>query len=327
MIRRSRGAGVVGEVMDGHRPAIWVSDLYSAQRGHAEAWQICLAHQLRDCRYRHRGGRRHLRPAHEGAAAARRRAGPPPSQPGREHPPRIPPPPRHAPRRRHGARPHQPPRPAAAKALRHAARAPLHLPRPSRGHRRQQWQRARASPHRHLQQSHRRLPLRPGAPISTPPSAPSSAPPHGAASTPIRPSATPYRASPSSPRVEQLGDDSLYGQDGDDLLVGGSGADELLGGAGNDTLFGGSGGDVFAFDDGFGQDVISDFRAGDQINLAADLNGSGIENAADVIPLVSGGTTASGTTFTLITIGPTPSGWRRSTRRLRRPDRDWVQVG
>jgi transposase len=28
-----------------------VSDLYGAQRGHAEAWQICLAHQLRDCRY------------------------------------------------------------------------------------------------------------------------------------------------------------------------------------------------------------------------------------------------------------------------------------
>jgi transposase len=36
--------------MAGHRPAIWVSDLYSAQRGHAAAWQICLAHQLRDCR-------------------------------------------------------------------------------------------------------------------------------------------------------------------------------------------------------------------------------------------------------------------------------------
>jgi len=51
VIRRSRGAGVVREVMDGHRPAIWVSDLYSAQRGHAEAWQICLAHQLRDCRF------------------------------------------------------------------------------------------------------------------------------------------------------------------------------------------------------------------------------------------------------------------------------------
>jgi transposase len=51
VVRRSRGAGVVAEVMDGHRPVIWVSDLYGAQRGHAEAWQICLAHQLRDCRY------------------------------------------------------------------------------------------------------------------------------------------------------------------------------------------------------------------------------------------------------------------------------------
>ena len=51
VVRRSRGAGVVAEVMAGHRPAIWVSDLYSAQRGHAAAWQICLSHQLRDCRY------------------------------------------------------------------------------------------------------------------------------------------------------------------------------------------------------------------------------------------------------------------------------------
>src|SRR3954452_10265441 len=51
VIRASRGAGVVGEVLDGHRPAIWVSDLYSAQRGHAAGWQICLAHQLRDCTF------------------------------------------------------------------------------------------------------------------------------------------------------------------------------------------------------------------------------------------------------------------------------------
>jgi transposase len=51
VIRGSRGAGVVGEVLDGHRPVIWVSDLYGAQQGHAEAWQICLAHQLRDCQY------------------------------------------------------------------------------------------------------------------------------------------------------------------------------------------------------------------------------------------------------------------------------------
>jgi transposase len=51
VIHHSRGAGVVSEVMDGHRPAIWVSDLYGAQQGHAEEWQICLAHQLRDCQF------------------------------------------------------------------------------------------------------------------------------------------------------------------------------------------------------------------------------------------------------------------------------------
>ena len=38
--------------MGGHRPEIWVSDLYSAQKKHpAEDWQVCLAHQLRDCQY------------------------------------------------------------------------------------------------------------------------------------------------------------------------------------------------------------------------------------------------------------------------------------
>lgn len=51
VIHPSRGAGVVGEVMDGHRPALWVSDLFGAQQGHAEGWQVCLAHQLRDCQY------------------------------------------------------------------------------------------------------------------------------------------------------------------------------------------------------------------------------------------------------------------------------------
>jgi hypothetical protein len=29
-----------------HRPSIWVSDLYGAQQGHADLWQVCLAHQL-----------------------------------------------------------------------------------------------------------------------------------------------------------------------------------------------------------------------------------------------------------------------------------------
>lgn len=49
VIRPSRGATVVQEVMGENRPVYWVSDLYSSQKGHAEKWQICLAHQLRDC--------------------------------------------------------------------------------------------------------------------------------------------------------------------------------------------------------------------------------------------------------------------------------------
>lgn len=51
VIRPRRSRAVVGEVLGGHRPQIWVSDLFGAQRGHADAWQICLAHQLRDLRY------------------------------------------------------------------------------------------------------------------------------------------------------------------------------------------------------------------------------------------------------------------------------------
>ena len=49
VVRNSRAASVVTEVMAGHRPTIWVSDLYGAQQGHADLWQVCLAHQLRDC--------------------------------------------------------------------------------------------------------------------------------------------------------------------------------------------------------------------------------------------------------------------------------------
>jgi transposase len=51
VVRNSRAANVVTEVMADHRPSIWVSDLYGAQQGHADLWQICLAHQLRDCTF------------------------------------------------------------------------------------------------------------------------------------------------------------------------------------------------------------------------------------------------------------------------------------
>ena len=52
VIRPTRGKTVIDSVMDAHRPHIWVSDLFSAQAAHpADAWQVCLAHQLRDCQY------------------------------------------------------------------------------------------------------------------------------------------------------------------------------------------------------------------------------------------------------------------------------------
>jgi transposase len=52
IIRPSRGGDVIEMVMGDHRPQIWVSDLFSAQKTHpAESWQVCLAHQLRDCQY------------------------------------------------------------------------------------------------------------------------------------------------------------------------------------------------------------------------------------------------------------------------------------
>jgi len=66
---------------------------------------------------------------------------------------------------------------------------------------------------------------------------------------------------------------SLDGYDGNDLLLtgagsqrifGGFGNDTLSGGAGADTLTGGAGADSFRFAAGFGQDVIADFRTGEQ---------------------------------------------------------------
>ena len=126
------------------------------------------------------------------------------------------------------------------------------------------------------------------------------------------------------------GNDALFGGAGRDVLFGGSGSDLLVGGAGNDTMYGGSGGDVFSFENGFGQDVIGDFGPGDKLALAADLNGTGIEAPADLVSMgmVTGGTTASGTKFTLITVG-------NDTIRLDKVDHvdfishinSWVRVG
>ena len=47
----TRAASVVREMMDGHRPAVWLSDRYTAQQGHGVAHQTCLAHLARDVAY------------------------------------------------------------------------------------------------------------------------------------------------------------------------------------------------------------------------------------------------------------------------------------
>jgi transposase len=52
VIRPRRGHGVIHEVLGDHRPTVGVSDLYRAQQHHpAEPWQVCWAHQLRDCQF------------------------------------------------------------------------------------------------------------------------------------------------------------------------------------------------------------------------------------------------------------------------------------
>jgi transposase len=47
----TRAGSVVREMMDGHKPEVWLSDRYSAQQGHAATQQTCLAHLARDVAY------------------------------------------------------------------------------------------------------------------------------------------------------------------------------------------------------------------------------------------------------------------------------------
>ncbi len=47
----TRAASVIHEIMDGHRPTVWLSDRYVAQQGHADRQQTCLAHLARDVAY------------------------------------------------------------------------------------------------------------------------------------------------------------------------------------------------------------------------------------------------------------------------------------
>ena len=93
------------------------------------------------------------------------------------------------------------------------------------------------------------------------------------------------------------GADTLVGDDGDgsgnggnDLLFGDRGDDDLYGDFGNDTLVGGTGADRFFFFTGEGVDRIIDFQPGegDLIGIEIDINGTGVENFAELQPRITG---------------------------------------
>jgi transposase len=46
-----RAKAVAEEVLGDHRPEVWVSDRYAGQQDLAPAYQVCLAHVLRDVQY------------------------------------------------------------------------------------------------------------------------------------------------------------------------------------------------------------------------------------------------------------------------------------
>ena len=90
------------------------------------------------------------------------------------------------------------------------------------------------------------------------------------------------------------GNDSLFGDAGNDVLYGDAGNDTLNGGAGQDTLTGGAGNDTFVFGNLEIGDIITDYQAGDKIDLsslyggAMHFVGSGALGAAGDVNYVAG---------------------------------------
>ena len=70
--------------------------------------------------------------------------------------------------------------------------------------------------------------------------------------------------------IGNLEGDQINGFGGNDIIDGQGGDDYIIGGTGDDTLTGGAGNDIFAFTArNFDLDVVSDFTAGDRIDLTA----------------------------------------------------------
>ena len=71
------------------------------------------------------------------------------------------------------------------------------------------------------------------------------------------------------------GNDTLFGQAGNDSLQGGDGNDVLNGGTGTNTLTGGAGVDTFVITDASALETVTDYEAGEIIDITALLTRSG----------------------------------------------------
>ena len=93
------------------------------------------------------------------------------------------------------------------------------------------------------------------------------------------------------------GNDSLFGEADADKLFGDAGNDTLIGGAGNDCLTGGAGADVFYYENGDGNDVITDYVSGqDKIKIGSGVSVTGysVKNGNAVLTLGKGRITLKG---------------------------------
>jgi len=86
------------------------------------------------------------------------------------------------------------------------------------------------------------------------------------------------------------GNDNISGEGGNDRISGSGGNDTVNGGTGNDTMGGGADADSFAFDSGFGQDIVTDFSAGDKIALHLGAAFDTFEEVHNVMSLSGGNT-------------------------------------
>src|SRR5205085_6440805 len=78
------------------------------------------------------------------------------------------------------------------------------------------------------------------------------------------------------------------GRGGNDSLYGGAGADTLNGGAGNDILSGGGGNDTFVYAAGGGQDVVTDFAAGEIVRISGYSSAQSLQQVgSDVVLTLS----------------------------------------